>query len=94
MRGSPLVEAPIISPYRLTNHTVSYFLVRDHLVYVFILSINGDAPYVKMIFCFKVYGYTSIFSHHVSKGDDFCDFLFAYQEDEVFPKWGLLLIKE
>ena len=24
------------------------------------------------------------------KGDNFCDFLFAYQEDKVFPKWGLL----
>ena len=26
-----------------------------------------------------------------SKGDNFNDSLFAYLEDEVFPKWGLLL---
>ena len=26
-----------------------------------------------------------------SKGDNFRDFLFAYLEDEIFPKWGLLL---
>ena len=24
-------------------------------------------------------------------GDSFCDFPFAYLEEEVFPKWGLLL---
>ena len=29
-----------------------------------------------------------------SKGDNFRDFLFAYQEDEVFPKWGQLLKDE
>ena len=29
-----------------------------------------------------------------SKGDNFCDFLFAFLEVEVFPKWGLLLRKE
>ena len=26
-----------------------------------------------------------------SKGDNYCDFLFAYLEDEVLSKWGLLL---
>ena len=26
-----------------------------------------------------------------SKGDNFGAFLFAYLENEVFPKWGLLL---
>ena len=26
-----------------------------------------------------------------SKGDNFRDFLFAYLEEEIFPKWGLLL---
>ena len=27
----------------------------------------------------------------LTKGDNFRDFLFAYLDDEVFPKWGLLL---
>ena len=36
----------------------------------------GTPPYCSAIF---------------SKGDNFHDFLFAYPEDEVFPKWGLLL---
>ena len=31
------------------------------------------------------------FSAMFSKGDNFCDSLFAYLEDEVFPKLGLLL---
>ena len=35
----------------------------------------------------------SIFYCHVFK-DSFCDFLFAYLEDEVFTKWGLLLKEE
>ena len=41
----------------------------------------------------KVYGYSIIFffSSIFSKGDNFPDFLFAYLEDELFPKWGLLL---
>ena len=39
----------------------------------------------------KVYGCTSIFSAMFSKGDNFCDFLFAYLVDEVFPKCGLRL---
>ena len=30
------------------------------------------------------------FSAMFSKGYDFCDFLFAYLEDEVFQKWGQL----
>ena len=41
----------------------------------------------------KVYGYTSIFSGMFLKRDNFGDLLFAYLEDEVFPKWGLLLKK-
>ena len=31
------------------------------------------------------------FSSMFSKGDNFLDFLLAYLEDEVFPKWGLFL---
>ena len=31
------------------------------------------------------------FSTMFSKGDNFHDFLLAYLEDEVFPKWGLCL---
>ena len=31
------------------------------------------------------------FSAIYSKGDNFCDFLFAYLNDKVFSKWGLLL---
>ena len=31
------------------------------------------------------------FSAMFSKGDNFHDFLFAYLEDKVFQKWGLLL---
>ena len=31
------------------------------------------------------------FSTMFSKGDNFCNFLSAFLEDEVFPKWGLLL---
>ena len=31
------------------------------------------------------------FSAMFSKGDNFRDFLFAYLEDDVFPKWSLLL---
>ena len=41
----------------------------------------------------KVYGYTSIFFAMFSKGGNFLDFLFAYLDDEVFSKWGLLLKK-
>ena len=47
---------------------------------------------------FKVYGYTLKGSNcdlHIAKerigANSFCDFLFAYLEDKVFPKWGLLL---
>ena len=44
------------------------------------------------IFYWKLYGYTSLsFFCQVFKGDNFCDFLFALLEEEVFPKWGLLL---
>ena len=35
--------------------------------------------------------YSSIFSGMFSKRDNFCDYLFAYLEDEVIRKWGLLL---
>ena len=31
------------------------------------------------------------FSAMFSKGDNLRDFLFAYLEDKLFPKWGLLL---
>ena len=40
-----------------------------------------------------VYGYTSIF-FHVFKGRNIGDCLFAYLEDEVFSKWGLVLWEE
>ena len=33
----------------------------------------------------------SSFSTMFSKGDNFCDFLSAYLQDEIFLKWGLLL---
>ena len=38
-------------------------------------------------------GIPPAFSAMFSKGDNFRDFLFVYQEDEVFPKWGLLALK-
>ena len=41
-----------------------------------------------------VYGYTSIFSHHVYKGRNIGDCLLAYLEDTVFSKWGLVLWDE
>ena len=41
-----------------------------------------------------VYGYTSIFFHHVFKGRNNGDCLFAYLEDEVFSKWGQVLWEE
>ena len=41
-----------------------------------------------------VYGYTSIFFHHVFKGRNIGDCLFAYLEDEVFSKWGHVLWEE
>ena len=40
--------------------------------------------------CVKVYGNPSSFSAMLSKGDNFCDFLFAYLEDEVFQKGSTL----
>ena len=41
---------------------------------------------------FKVYGYTSpSFFCLVFKGDNFCNFLFAYLEKEMSTKLGLLL---
>ena len=33
---------------------------------------------------------TPAFSAMFTKGDHFCDFLFAHLEDKVFPKWDLL----
>ena len=40
----------------------------------------------------KVYGYTCIcFPPRFQRETIFCYFLFAYLEDEDFPKWGLLL---
>ena len=36
-------------------------------------------------------GTSPSFSAMFLKGDNFRDFLFAYLEDKVFPKWGLLL---
>ena len=38
----------------------------------------------------KCMGTHPFFPAMFSKGDSFRDFLFAYQEDEDFSKWGLL----
>ena len=40
---------------------------------------------------FTVHGYTAIFFSMFSKGGNFRNFPFAYLEDEIDPKWGLLL---
>ena len=39
----------------------------------------------------KCMGIPPSFSPMFTKGDNFRDFLFAYLEDDVFPKWRLLL---
>lgn len=39
----------------------------------------------------KVNGHTSIFFHHFAKENNFCDFLFASLDGNIFPKWGLIL---
>ena len=41
-----------------------------------------------------VYGYISILLHHVFKGRNIGDCLFAYLEEGVFSKWGLVLWEE
>ena len=56
------------------------------------VSVNA-APYVYMTFrcCFKVNGYTSMFSSHLTKVNKPHDFPFASSEDEPLVKGGLLL---
>ena len=54
-------------------------------------SFITSGPDCIVYFVLKVYGYTSIYFAMFSKGDNFCDFLFAYLDDRVFPKRGLLL---
>ena len=39
----------------------------------------------------NVYGYTAQFFHQFSKGNNFCDFLFASVDKEDLPKWDLAL---
>ena len=46
------------------------------------------------MYALRCMGTPPSYSAMLSKGDNFCEFLFAYLEDEVFPKWGLLLRKE
>ena len=43
---------------------------------------------VEVFFCMqaKVYGYISMFSAMFTKMDKFCDFLFAFQDDEALLK--------
>ena len=44
-------------------------------------------------FTLRYMGTSPSFSAMFSKGYNFHYFLFAYLEDKVFPKWGLLLKK-
>ena len=56
--------------------------------------IGNDTGCVYAFDGFKVYGYTAIFSLCFQRETTCRDFQFAYLENEVFPKRGLLLRKE
>ena len=40
---------------------------------------------------FRVYGYTCTFLYHFTKGNNYCEFLFAYFDTKAVSKWVLLL---
>ena len=51
-----------------------------HFIHVLCASLN-----------FKLYGYTSMFACHFTKGNNFYDFLFASLDNKPFPNKCLFL---
>ena len=50
-----------------------------------------DDPLWTCVFWIKCMGMPSWFSTIFTKGNNFCDFLFAFLDNVAFPKLGLLL---